>query len=488
MGPGDAGRGNKPYAAGTAPWAVVNGWLITLGLINAYVLLLVWLHRSGRMEKWNLGLLLGFILMIRTQRGRDTLKWLSRPRWLWNGFGDVGVAVAFVGMALMTVLMVALVPRLLSADSGVTPLGASEILVIPGVNPFVPLWYGIIALIVTLVVHEGGHGVVALANGMRLKTLGLLYAVIPIGAFVEPDEDDLMESPRRNRLRVYAAGAMVNLVVAAITLAAFAGMAAALDPHEGAGIQAVVGDPALDAGIGPGDILVAADGVALTDWESLTAILDNTTPGQNLTFTLHTGGNGTATLVSRWSQLDGREQQDILDEKPEALEWCRQQLEMEETPRGGECADGLEEDAFLGVSPFPADRLQYVLSHPVSGLAEFGFAMAMPLGEVRDAPYLSVYLPAFYETPFDADLFWPIANVVFWVFWINLMVGLTNILPMLPLDGGHLFRDGVGGVMARLKPKMERERRDRIVGRLAGAMSLVILGSFLLQVFGPRLV
>lgn len=471
------------------PGRVVNGWLITLGLVNAYVLLLVWLHRSGRMERWNLGLLLGFILMIRTQKGRRSLQWLSRPKRFWNGFGDLGVAVAFTGMVLMTVLMIALIPRLLSPDSGVTPLGASEILVIPGVNPFVPLWYGIIALIITLVVHEGGHGVVALANNMRLKTLGLLYAVIPIGAFVEPDEDDLMESPRRKRLRVYAAGAMVNFVVAAVTLAAFAGMASALEPHDGAGIATVSADSAAEAaGIRPGDIIVSANGTPVADWTALTVVLDNTTPGQDLTVGFHDGTSGSAVLTSRWSQLGSDEQQAILNEDEAALAWCQEVLGLEETPSGGACADGLQADAFLGVSPFPTDRLQYVLSHPVSGLAEFGFAMSLPLGEVRDAPYLSLYLPAFYDTPFDADLFWPLANVLFWVFWINLMVGLTNILPMLPLDGGHLFRDGVGGVLARLKPKMDRERRDRLVGRLAGAMSLVILGAFLLQVFGPRLV
>jgi len=85
-------------------------------------------------------------------------------------------------------------------------------LVIPGVT--IPLWYGLIGLIVVMVVHELSHGVVARAEKLRLKSVGLvLFAVIP-GAFVEPDEDELKKAPLLSRLRVYAAGSMANIVVA----------------------------------------------------------------------------------------------------------------------------------------------------------------------------------------------------------------------------------------------------------------------------------
>jgi membrane-associated protease RseP (regulator of RpoE activity) len=66
------------------------------------------------------------------------------------------------------------------------------------------------------------------------------------------------------------------------------------------------------------------------------------------------------------------------------------------------------------------------------------------------------------------------------------MVGLTNILPMLPLDGGHLFRDGLGGVLARFR--MDNEKRTKIVNSTATLLSFAILAAVILQIVGPRLV
>ncbi|HET6398832.1 MAG TPA: site-2 protease family protein, partial [Candidatus Thermoplasmatota archaeon] len=201
----------------------MNGWLVTLALVAAYVTFVVWLIQTGRLRRWNLSLMLGIILMVRTQRGKGALEVLARPKRLWNVLGDFGILLTLTGMLLMTLLFLWSVWFALQPDSGVQPLGASEILVIPGVNPFVPLWYGILALILTLVVHEGGHGILARANNMRVKSLGLLFAVVPIGAFVEPDEEDLNSSTRRNRLRVFAAGPLLNLIFAALFLGLFVG-------------------------------------------------------------------------------------------------------------------------------------------------------------------------------------------------------------------------------------------------------------------------
>lgn len=464
-----------------------TGWLIFLGLVNLYILFVWWLVRSGRMERWNLSLMLGFVLMVRTQRGKRTLEILSRPRWLWSAFGDAGIVLTLVGMAAMTLFMLALIPIVLDPGSGVEPLAANEILVIPGINPFVPLWYGILALIVTLVVHEGGHGVLALAHKMRVKSLGLLFAIVPIGAFVEPDEEDLRSSSRRKRLQVYAAGPTVNLVVAAIVLVGFAAAMGAAEPVDGTAIASIVGTPAQGAGLDPGDVIVEANGTSIPNWQAFTTFMANTTPGQTVNFTLRDGQVASATLTDRWSVLTTDDREAIFAEEPGAMAFCRQTLDPD-PQTGGECAERLQEDAFLGIAPFLSDLEQERLADPVGRLTNFLFVISMPIGEVRGAPYLSFYLPTFFETPFAEELYWPMVNILFWVFWINLMVGLTNILPMLPLDGGHIFRDAVGGFVGRLRPKMDVERRDRLVGRAAAAVSLLIFGAFLLQIFGPHLV
>jgi membrane-associated protease RseP (regulator of RpoE activity) len=466
-----------------------TGWLIALGLVVLYVVFVFWLVQTGRMQKWNLSLMLGFALMVRTQRGKGLIESIARPKRLWNALGDLGTVLVVAGMLAMTALFLLAAVVSLRPDSIVQPLGASEILVIPGVNPFVPLWYGLIALIVTLVVHEGGHGVLARANGMRLKSLGLLVAVLPIGAFVEPDEDDLKASSRRKRLRVFAAGPAVNLGAAALCLAGFALLMGAATAEPGVPVALTVKDaPADVAGIQPGDLLVSAAGTPIADWDAFTSFMSDRSPGDAVALGRADGSTVDVVLGSVWDDSLSRAQQEsILREDAGAMALCKARLDPDPAS-GAECAERLQQQAFLGVRPLLPDDTAF-LSDPFAGGGR-GFLrlIGMPIGEVRGEPFLSVYLPAFFATPFSEPVFWIVANLLFWVFWINLMVGLTNILPMLPLDGGHIFRDVAGGVLERLRPAMDPGRREKAVGRFAGAVSLVILGAFLLQIFGPRLV
>lgn len=452
---------------------MVSGWFIALGLLVAYVLVLFWLLQSGRMQKWNLSLMLGFALMVRTHRGKGLIETIARPKRFWNAFGDVATVVTLVGMALMAVVMLLTAWITIQPDSPVQPLAANEILVIPGVNPFVPLWYGLIALIVTLVVHEGGHGILARANGLRVKSLGLLVAVVPIGAFVEPDEDDLKAASRRRRLRVFAAGPGINLAFAALCLVALASLAGALVPREGVHVALTVqGAPSDDAGLEAGDILLAADTTPLPDWDAFQDFMQTRSPGDTVTFQVrHPNGSEqalTATLQSRWDQLTDAQ---------------RDQLVREDPAR----AEEFQDDAYFGVAPLLPSMTAF-LAHPVSSLTHFGQLVSLPVGEVRGQPLLSTYLPAFYETPFATQAFWIAFNLAFWVFWLNLMVGLTNILPLGILDGGHIFRDAVSGLVERLRPAMPAARRDRLVTGASRTVSWVIGIAFLLQIFGPRIV
>jgi membrane-associated protease RseP (regulator of RpoE activity) len=69
-----------------------------------------------------------------------------------------------------------------------------------------------------IVVHEFGHGIISRVEGVRIKSIGvLLLAVLP-GAFVEPDEEDIEKSKRISKLRIYAAGSIFNLALAAVSL------------------------------------------------------------------------------------------------------------------------------------------------------------------------------------------------------------------------------------------------------------------------------
>lgn len=470
-----------------------TGLYVFLGLVALYVVFVVWLVQSKRLEKWNLSLMLGIVLMVRTQKGKATIDFIARPRRLWNVVGDAGIVLTLVGMLVMTLFIIFSASLVLQPNSPVPALGPTEILVIPGVTPFVPLGYGLLALIVTLVVHEGGHGVLARANGMKLKAIGLLVAVVPIGAFVEPDDLDMKVASRRQRLRVFGAGPSTNFAFAAICLTGFALMMGALAPLPAAHVANIVqGGPAEAAGVQAGQSIAYAradhgDWQRTTEWPELQAFINTAKPGDRIHLALLDGSEHNLTLSSKWDGLTAGQQASISGNRTEGMAFCKDVLEPDPST-GDECYLRLIRAPRMGISFFLPENFA-PLANP---LGQHGLNMltmiTLPVVEISGSgSYLNLYVPSFYQAPFSPPLFWTLANTLFWIFWINIAVGLTNILPMLPLDGGHIFRDAVGGVYQKFMPNVPTEHREKLVGRTAGTMSLVILAAFLLQIFGPHL-
>jgi membrane-associated protease RseP (regulator of RpoE activity) len=64
---------------------------------------------------------------------------------------------------------------------------------------------------------------------------------------------------------------------------------------------------------------------------------------------------------------------------------------------------------------------------------------------------------------------------LYWIFWLNLAVGLFNVLPMIPLDGGFLFNDALKSLIVRLKKDASEETRNKIVKNISLTLSLIIL-------------
>jgi membrane-associated protease RseP (regulator of RpoE activity) len=53
----------------------------------------------------------------------------------------------------------------------------------------------------------------------------------------------------------------------------------------------------------------------------------------------------------------------------------------------------------------------------------------------------------FYTVPFAG--FFGIIHFLFWCGWINISVGLFNAIPMVPLDGGYILKEGVDRLFER---------------------------------------
>ena len=44
-----------------------------------------------------------------------------------------------------------------------------------------------------------------------------------------------------------------------------------------------------------------------------------------------------------------------------------------------------------------------------------------------------------------------LVNLFFWLLWVNILLGFTNLIPMVPFDGGHMFRDMLRAILKGLK-------------------------------------
>ena len=83
------------------------------------------------------------------------------------------------------VVVLAFITSLISPPTVAEPLPASQLVAVPGINPVIPLGWGVLAFVVSLVIHEFGHGLLARGHGMRIRSFGLLQlGPLPLGGFL----------------------------------------------------------------------------------------------------------------------------------------------------------------------------------------------------------------------------------------------------------------------------------------------------------------
>ena len=107
------------------------------------------------------------------------------------------------------------------AREGVSGVGPTANLLIPGFNPYLPITYGLAALVITIIIHEAGHGVVARVHNIRVDSTGIvLFLGIPIGAFVNIEREELNRATLKQKSAVLTAGPLNNMILAGACLLA----------------------------------------------------------------------------------------------------------------------------------------------------------------------------------------------------------------------------------------------------------------------------
>lgn len=405
----------------------------------------------------------GVILMLRTRKFLSAMDRLGRSRiskpvsWLLLYLMPFSAAVAFfIFINLFRGLISSRGPEI---AQGIVSLGPLVNLGIPGLNPYIPLLYGWIALVVGMIVHEGAHGVIARSLGIPVKNSGLilLFFVIPIGAFVDIEESAIKEAPKRHSSRVLAAGAGTNLLLAALCLLLLVGVVSTMSPvASGAGITGVgKGSPAYDRGVHPGDIVTAVDGQPITNLDTILGPNTTLKAGQTINFTIYRDGQtlevDNIQLVCCTKIIDTRTNQTLASYP------------------------------YIGVNSISEESLRSAVSSYANLFANpllyIGCIPTLNLGNCQQAVPFSNSDSVFYTSPLGGALV-PIANVLYWLFFLNFNLAIFNSLPIFPLDGGQAFGVGVEALVGgRLTEKGAM--------RITMATTVAVLFFLLAIIIGP---
>ena len=234
-------------------WVGVS-WARSRGLLPSFV------HTSGP------------ITTLHTKRGKQFLDRMARTKRLWRAWGNFGLGLAAVVLVgVLFALVLTAVSTLANPPEPSAVTQPQNALVIPGVNDFLPLSVApeiMAGLFVGIVVHEFGHGLMCRVEDIDVESMGLaLLAVLPVGAFVEPERESQEAADRGSKARMFAAGVTNNFLVVVLTLALLFGpVAGAIAVADGGLVGDVYdGSAAADAGISGGDRITHVGGEAVAN-------------------------------------------------------------------------------------------------------------------------------------------------------------------------------------------------------------------------------
>ncbi len=362
----------------------------------------------------------GVMFMRRTEKGRDTIDRIARShRTFWKFMSIAGVAVSIPALIIISAFLVNNSYLLLTkqTDEGAArlllPAPVSSPTSAPGVF-FVPWWIWIVGVAVVIIPHELFHGIMCRLEKIRIKSVGWVFLLFIPGAFVEPDEQQLKKAKRLVKLKVYAAGSFANIVVGSVAIILLL-FSSGLFAQTGSSFLVIKDSPA-DAANLSGSI-TEIDGMKILSLDDLKSALSGKNPGDTV-------------LVKTLKNRD--------------------------------------------VAPVFA-AVQPTFSVVTAGEQAYSIQLAEnPNNETK--PYLGIegssFIPAVTFLPGLQFLF--LYHLLFWAFVFSIGIGLVNLLPLKPLDGGLFFEELLG----------KFTRKNKIIVK---AVSITMLLLLLFNLVGPFL-
>ena len=321
-------------------------------------------------------------------------------------------------MPLITImalfLIIGSVAALFSSETireGARGVGPQANLLIPGLNPYLPIWEGWVALVVTIIVHEAGHGIIARVYGVKVESTGLvLFLGIPIGAFVNIERDELNRISTKQKSSILTAGPMTNIVLAAISLFVILLITSTLvvtKPMDPASYGVVV------TNVNPGSL---AESIGLDKGTTIQQIQNNQIRNPvELNDNLNANLGKLVTIG-------------IADENGVKL------TKQATLPPQREPGKGI-----LGVSITPVADPKEVLDRYNSMIYTSPLGLLAPPTFVQGMVPYSDFMADKYTSPIFGSYYTIPASLFFWLWFINFNVAIFNALPIGPLDGGQLY-------------------------------------------------
>ena len=323
--------------------------------------------------------------------------------------------------------------------AGARDLGPQANLLIPGLNPYLPWTYGWLALVVTVIIHEAGHGIVARVYNIKVESTGLLLVLgLPIGAFVNISPDELSRSTLKQKSAILTAGPLNNMITAAFSLVVLYFIVSTLTPIPTSSappyglIVLGVGDHSLASSIGlsKGSIIQTVAGEKIHNIEDLGKFLrSNLGNAIAITWKDHTGHE-----VTRFANL----------------------------PKHVQANKGIL-GISIGAVPDPVQALQIyrnAFNFHSNPLSHQILLFPPTIGAGEYVPFSDLMAPK-YQSSILGPAFAPVANIFYWLMFISFNVAIFNALPIGPLDGGQLYNSLME---SRLRSKPDKlKNASRIV-------------------------
>lgn len=347
------------------------------------------------------------LLMWRTQRLRGFIDRLANraPRF-WKWYMNLGIVISTGFMILMAVALVYSLKTLMDAPTVSLVVPGVEV---PGSPIFIPLLAGLIALATVLIVHEFSHGILSRVEKININSIGLLlFAIIP-GAFVEPDEEELNELSRPAKMRIYVAGSMANLTLAAIAMIIMMVISSFIVPvvfeDNGVVINRLTSDGNAINHMSEGMVIRSINNLTVNDMASFQKATNTLKP--NETVNIHTD---------------------------------------------------------------QGDYSFQLKSNPMNRSLGFMGVQVEANNVIADG----------FDNQFYTPLLWilmPLSELLFWIYFLNFAIGTFNLLPMKPLDGGHLLENLLSYIMPEIAYKP-------IVTFMSFLMGIIIVVSLVVGLVG----